>query len=71
MVALVRIDGLLDPETGETVLSAVGAVVDAETRTGSKDPELPHSVAPMRSARCAQHGSIAATVRLSPANVPT
>jgi hypothetical protein len=37
MHGMVRVDGTLDPETGETVLTALRAVVDAETRTRSKD----------------------------------
>ena len=32
MQGMVRVDGTLDPETGETVLTALRAVVDAETR---------------------------------------
>jgi hypothetical protein len=31
---MVRVDGDLDPETGQTVISALGAVVDAEARHG-------------------------------------
>jgi hypothetical protein len=37
MHRIVRVDGMLDPETGETVLTALRAVVDAETRGRSKD----------------------------------
>ncbi len=33
---MVRVDGMLDPETGETVLTALRAVVDAETRSRPK-----------------------------------
>ncbi|MGZ8628419.1 MAG: DUF222 domain-containing protein [Actinomycetota bacterium] len=36
MHGMVRVDGTLDPETGETVLTALRAVVDAETRGRSK-----------------------------------
>jgi hypothetical protein len=39
---MVRIDGTLDPETGETVLTALRAIVDAETRgRGSVDDRSP------------------------------
>lgn len=37
MHGMVRVDGTLDAETGETVLTALRAVVDAETRGRSKD----------------------------------
>jgi hypothetical protein len=30
---MVRVDGDLDPERGETLLTALGAVLDAETRS--------------------------------------
>ena len=33
---MVRVDGMLDPETGETVLTALRAVTDAETRGRAK-----------------------------------
>jgi hypothetical protein len=35
---MVRVDGTLDPETGETVLTALRAVMDAETR-GRREPD--------------------------------
>lgn len=38
MHGMVRVDGTLDPETGETVLTAMRAVVDAETR-GRRDAD--------------------------------
>jgi hypothetical protein len=34
---MVRIDGNLDPETGESLLAAIGSVVDAEARSGDED----------------------------------
>lgn len=34
---MVRLDGDLDPETGQTVISALGAVMDAEARLGQTD----------------------------------
>lgn len=38
----VRVDGDLDPETGETLLTALGAVLDAESRSrGSEDVRTP------------------------------
>jgi hypothetical protein len=37
----VRLDGELDPECGETVLSALGAVMDAEARTGGGEVRTP------------------------------
>jgi hypothetical protein len=36
MQGMVRVDGTLDPETGETVLTALRAVMDAETRGRAK-----------------------------------
>jgi hypothetical protein len=36
---MVRVDGDLDPETGETLLTALGAVLDAEARSGEKDDQ--------------------------------
>jgi len=32
-LGMVRVDGDLDPETGEALLTALGAVLDAETRS--------------------------------------
>jgi hypothetical protein len=41
-LGMVRVDGDLDPETGETLLTALGAVLDAEARTrGSDDIRSP------------------------------
>jgi len=34
-MGMVRVDGVLDPETGETLLTALGAMLDAESRYGS------------------------------------
>ena len=36
-MGMVRLDGDLDPETGETLLTALGAVLDAESRAASPD----------------------------------
>jgi hypothetical protein len=61
MHGMVRVDGTLDPETGETVLTALRAVVDAETRSRPKDDvddRTPRSVEPTRSARSVVSGSI-------------
>jgi len=36
---MVRVDGNLDPETGETLLTALGAVLDAEARSRREDDD--------------------------------
>ncbi|MEX2421402.1 MAG: DUF222 domain-containing protein, partial [Actinomycetota bacterium] len=36
LLGMVRVDGDLDPETGETLLTALRAVVDAESRSGGE-----------------------------------
>jgi hypothetical protein len=36
-----RVDGLLDPESGESLLTAIGAVMDADARTGAPDERSP------------------------------
>jgi hypothetical protein len=36
---MVRVDGLLDPESGEAVMAAVAAEVDGDARSGSSDPD--------------------------------
>jgi hypothetical protein len=41
LLGTVRVDGMLDPETGETVLTALGAVLDAEARAGGEDERTP------------------------------
>ncbi|HEX9375358.1 MAG TPA: DUF222 domain-containing protein, partial [Actinomycetota bacterium] len=38
---MVRLDGNLDPETGQTVLTAVQAVIDADARRGPTDRRTP------------------------------
>jgi Domain of unknown function (DUF222)/HNH endonuclease len=38
---MVRVDGDLDPETGETLLTALRAVMDAEARSGGEDFRSP------------------------------
>jgi hypothetical protein len=35
-LGMVRVDGNLDPETGETLLTALSAVLDAKSRTGQE-----------------------------------
>lgn len=40
-MGMVRVDGNLDPETGETLLTALRAVLDAESRTGGDDGRTP------------------------------
>jgi hypothetical protein len=37
----VRVDGELDPETGETLLTALRAIMDAEARSGADDRRTP------------------------------
>jgi hypothetical protein len=39
LMGSVRVDGDLDPETGESLLSALGAVLDAEARSGGSEDE--------------------------------
>jgi hypothetical protein len=41
LLGMVRMDGNLDPETGETLLTAPGAVMDAEARNGAEDDRTP------------------------------
>ena len=42
LAGMVRVDGDLDPTTGESLLTALGAVLDAETRTrGPEDDRTP------------------------------
>jgi hypothetical protein len=38
-LGMVRVDGDLDPETGETLLTALRAVLDSESRAGGKDDD--------------------------------
>ena len=40
-LGMVRVDGDLDPETGETLLTALRAVLDAESRSGQPDDRTP------------------------------
>jgi hypothetical protein len=40
-LGMVRVDGDLDPETGETLLTALRAVLDAESRSGLDDDRTP------------------------------
>jgi len=39
LLGMVRLDGNLDPETGETLLTALGAVLDAEARSGKGEDD--------------------------------
>jgi hypothetical protein len=41
LLGMVRVDGNLDPETGEALLTALGAVLDAEARSGGGDARTP------------------------------
>jgi uncharacterized protein DUF222 len=38
---MVRLDGDLDPESGDTFMTALRAVVDAEARSGESDERTP------------------------------
>jgi len=41
LLGMVRVDGDLDPETGESLLTALRAVIDAESRSGVADDRTP------------------------------
>jgi hypothetical protein len=41
LLGMVRVDGDLDPETGESLLTALRAVMDAESRSGTQDDRSP------------------------------
>ena len=41
LLGMVRVDGDLDPETGESLLTALRAVLDAESRSGAADDRTP------------------------------
>ena len=41
LLGMVRVDGNLDPETGEVLLTALGAVLDAEVRSKGEDDRTP------------------------------
>jgi hypothetical protein len=70
-LGMVRVDGDLDPETGETLLTALQAVLDAEARSDSPDERTPPSAGPTRSARSAGSGWTGPTGPRSPASVRT
>jgi hypothetical protein len=57
LLGMVRVDGDLDPETGESLLTALPAVLDAEARSGAADDRTPLNAGPMPSARSAVSGS--------------
>jgi Domain of unknown function (DUF222) len=66
---MVRVDGELDPETGETLLTALGAVLDDEARSRTEGMSaLPPNAGPTRSGRSAVSGSTAPTVPRSGAS---
>ena len=69
---MVRVDGDLDPECGETLLTALAAVPDVEARSRATTTCAPlPSAGSMPWARSAASGSTAAADRRSRANVPT
>jgi hypothetical protein len=41
LLGTVRVDGTLDPETGETFLTALGEVLDGQARSGNEDERTP------------------------------
>ena len=41
LMGMVRVDGDLDPETGESLLTALRAMLDAESRSGADDDRTP------------------------------
>ena len=41
LLGMVRVDGDLDPETGESLMTALRAVLDAESRSGAADDRTP------------------------------
>lgn len=41
MDGMVRVDGNLDPETGQTLITAIGSVTDAWAHSGQEDPRSP------------------------------
>jgi hypothetical protein len=43
LLGMVRVDGDLDPGTGESVLTALRAVLDAEARSGAADDRTPNA----------------------------
>ncbi|MGH2686832.1 MAG: DUF222 domain-containing protein, partial [Actinomycetota bacterium] len=40
-MSMVRLDGDFDPESGETLLTALAAIMDTEARTGGGEPRTP------------------------------
>jgi hypothetical protein len=68
---LVRVDGDLDPETGETLLTALGSVMDAEVRSGQGEDRSPAQRRPTRWARSALDTWVPRTGRRWRVNVRT
>ena len=68
---MVRVDGNLDPETGQTVITAVKAVVDHWVRSGSEDGRTPAQRRADALGRSAGSGWTARTVLPSRGNDPT
>jgi hypothetical protein len=66
---MVRVDGDLDPESGETLLTALRAVLDTDARSrGRDDTGRRRSDGPTRSERSADNGWTAAPDRSWPAS---
>ena len=68
---MVRVDGDLDPETGQTVITALRAFIDAESRTEASDTRSFPSGRPTPSARSAAGGSMDRTGPRWRGNGPT
>ena len=69
---MVRVDGDLDPETGETLLTALRAVLDTDARSRAvRTCARPRSVGRTRSGRSAGSGSIGAIGPSWPGSVRT
>ena len=72
MFGTVRVDGDLDPETGETLLTALRAIMDAESRTpDASDVRTPAQRRADALGETAASGSTARTGRPSLASGPT
>ena len=68
-LGMVRVDGDLDPRPGETLLTALGAVLDAESRSRDKDDvRTPAQRRADASARSAVSGWTVVIDRASPAS---
>ena len=67
-LGMVRVDGDLDPEAGESLLTAIGAVLDSEARSREKDDHRSPAQRRADSGRSAGSGSSDPTGRSSEAS---